>query len=336
VSLGAALGAACAACSLVTSYDGFTGGPPKDARDGGSDGAGLGGHDAGAHDSGCVMFDGGCIPPTPPGWTGPFVLLDPASSVTPCPGGAAAPHRGYANLVSAPASCTPCSCGTVAASCSVPQAEEFPGPGCPTPFNDMLPLTQGSCRSLDYAVSFVVTESSPVVSCPATGGAASVTVPVWAEMALVCSPAASDGPCPSGSTCVAATEPPFQGFCIYAPGTFESCPAGSIYQTPHVYYEGYADRRGCTKCECTPPHATCDSSTVDLKFFGATDTCTGSSVAFSAGECQAGVTATLSSSVEAAGAPTLKIEPPGVCVLSSGGQPTGTAAPVNSFTVCCM
>lgn len=271
----ATLGVALAACSLVTSYDGFTGGRPdagSDAApgaDASDEGAAADGSDAPSGPCGSASL--ACAPAVPAGWAGPAILYDkvgpPLASPPACPGAYPAPGLdGFAQLSAPAATCT-CDCGTPqGGSCGNASVTLYDDPGCQTPCDGPVSVENGTCSQ------FTTSCPSPVylaVTAPyATGGTCSPTlssdVPTaaWSEIGRACSVApAQPAACAGGGTCVPAPPVPFDGsLCVFSAGEVP-CPTGSAYTARHVFYAGVDDSRACGACSaCTVTGSKCTGS----------------------------------------------------------------------------
>jgi hypothetical protein len=321
IAFGMAMLACPVACSLLTSYDGFTGNEA-----GASDGT------AGAA---CIRLPGATdCQPAIQGWTGPELLFEGATGSMPqCPGGALARYVGHADLDASPPTCTACACGEPSASCTPPTLHSFPSSGCPADIDLPAALSVNECDTAGtLAESVYVAPSTPVVQCAASGGAKTVPVAGWTRTAVVCDPATDQSAsCPAGDRCVLPPSPPLTGFCMFEAGDV-SCPLGTPYATKHTYYGGVADGRTCASCKCAPPGATCDFGSDDLLLYPNSTTCSGASTPLQPGSCEAVLPDT--ASIKFQTAPNVVVAAGGCS--ASGGQPTGMATPAMPTTVCCM
>ncbi len=274
-----------------------------------------------------------CVPPVPPGWSGPAELFDQMGN--PVPPSCDALHSGpvadgTAGLAFAPASCSACSCGAPNTTCTAtftPYSDAacsmMCSPSVMLPANTCVDMPFGNCATTnDWS------NTAPVLgggSCPPSGGIPAVTPPTWGEVGRACAVSATGGGCSSGDVCAATATAKFSsGACIFQSGDV-SCP-GAGYTVKHTLYAGDSDTRGCDACACGAQQG--GSCTFQgIQFFTNTG-CQGNSQMHGIHPCYNG-NATNSGSVMSKAQVT-----PGTCP-PSGGSPNGTVSPTTPTTVCC-
>ena len=222
--------------------------------------------------------DGGCsCLAIPAGWTGPWALYEgPQAIAAPSCAGVygSTSFEGSAGLSAPVASCTACSCGPqTGAKCGAHLSY----------YTNACGSTLGGCGAEDYGLlagaceglgtgnggctgkdvqSFQAdgVESQPGTCAPSTAtpnGAA----PSWQTSGVACGPSApfEQGWCAAGQVCAFAPSSPFDKLCVEATGA-QSCPSGTPFTTPHLYYTAFDDARGCGACTCSNPTVSCSPS----------------------------------------------------------------------------
>jgi hypothetical protein len=319
---------------------------------------GLGG-DAGADGdadaplpSTCI---GTCVPAKPDGWDDPQLLAIGTSLARPsCPGVAPAViYEGYAGLDTSLASCVACSCAPPVGSCALPATvTASTSAACPDDGPDAIltafdPPTHwdGGCTS-----EGAIPSGAPCGAMPCNR---SLTIAPLAVHESACTPSASPGTmihaiswntyaiacignaagsCAENGDFCAALEP-VDGFreCIFHDGDVD-CPSYSAYTDRHVFYTSADDTRSCSACTCgSPVGSTCaaevsvytDSACSSLLFADAVTASATSCIDVPAGSMLGS---------KSAGPATYT---PGSCP-PSGGEPTGSVAPVMPGTFCCL
>ena len=289
-----------------------------------------------ANDTGPVVgtCSGLCVGPAPQGWVGPF-----AHSVTqgglpqPTPPDCAAPYAtkltDYTrDLNGPPATCT-CACGApTGITCTKPQLTLYADGTCNATcatqeINDTCtPLALGGCPNKPRG---------NVALSTAVGGActptATTSVPdkSWSTAVRLCSltDPTTTGTCSNNRVCKPTPALPHVtgSLCVAATGTLD-CPAD--YPERQIVYDNASDDRNCSACTCAvPAGATCSVASV-TGYDNAG--CSGATHALTSGSCVV------------AGAHAQVLTPPvasgGTCA-AVGGQPVGSAAPLNPTTICC-
>lgn len=297
--------------------------------------------------------DGGCACMTvPTGWTGPFALYEGPSPIAPplCAGAyGSTSFQGQAQLSDPVASCTACTCGAQqGAKCGAHftyytnacggtstgcGAEDY---GALAGACEGLGTGNGGCSGRDvqsFQADGVESQAGTCAPSPVTPNGAA---PSWGTTAVACAPASpfGVGACSSGQTCAPGPTAPFDDFCIEAAGA-QTCPSGTPFATPHLYYTTFDDTRACSACTCSvPPPPTCSPS--------------GTVTFWTAFNCSGTPTGSVTlNDVNASGCETLpsmsyySTYTPTSFVLGScspgGGAPTGAVAPTAStaVTFCC-
>jgi hypothetical protein len=283
----------------------------------------------------CDAMTHRCTPLAPDGWNGPVALTSTAASARGdgCEGDYGDPLVvGFTELVAPPATCD-CACGGVEdAECEdetsinyFPPNYLFAGTntaGCELSA-DMLSVS--GLQEYD-----AVTPSRWIANeVDAVGGACDATATADVEVAAFtgrtqgCGPTAVPESCDDGSLCMPIPAEPFEApLCVWKTGA-DSCPAE--YPEQQIVYDDFTDDRGCSACGCgAPTGMTCDDSSFYLwtgltphelpangncQYIGAGPDVT--SVSYASGSVSGGECA------------------------PSGGDPSGTAEPVEPTTICC-
>jgi hypothetical protein len=285
--------------------------------------AGTTGATCGAGDT-CVEIPGG--------WSGPVVVVIGAGGDPPpaCPPDFPnAEAMAYSGLVAPFAACETCSCGEAQdVVCVPPGLMTYGNSNCNGSPDGMQTLGAAeTCTNFpnpsgSYGVeSGAVTVAPGTGTCPASGGTATIIPPTWDSRMVAC--AGDPMPCGDAGACV----PQAPGsLCIWRDGDVP-CPPGT-FTTSAIWWQDFADERGCTPCECgAPGGATCDT-TIEL-FYDV--------------NCQSAYTEIQTPGIECT---TLYGTAPesarfhvedivGGSCAASGGEPVGQANPSAPMTVCC-
>lgn len=313
--------------------------------------------DAGAGDAGDAgsdpMCPGKCVPRSPPGWSEPVLLWSGPEAEAPpvCPSWAPQGYpAGHADLTVPPFACGSCACDPAVGSCALPATitaeSQFLCTGQPTPFNPPAGWT-GACTSMDAIPAGQLCGGNPcaysLAMAPLTvmeSGCAPTVVnppaappgsPVWSTQAGTCV-GEIVGTCSSpGEICAPVVPPPPPGFavCIVTSGD-RTCP--DEFSDRHVFYDHFDDSRMCSACACSTPTG---------------GKCSGAISVFKDADCSS----LINSDTITSTAPTFCFSlPPGTALGSksagplthtpgacdaSGGEPMGSAEPVEPFTFCC-
>jgi hypothetical protein len=284
-----------------------------------------------------------CVSAPPSDWQGPVAVrletdptgrsCDPSWSTPVALAGVGTPGG--------PATCAACTCSAAA------------GAVCPAKATLVRSVNDGTCATdsgtYDSPIlcndlggtvagfTLGVAPAAPMVgACGPDGGAPTVQAPAFGQYARVCATPSSP---PSPSECEGKllvpglVDPSEWALCIYQPGDVASCPLGSQFTNGRlVAATKFADDRGCTKCECTPPSGVlCSAYTTHV--FGLAN-CSGSPVEVVAhdGNCSTTSNGNIRS-LRLAQAPTLASE--GSCT-PLGGVATGEVATSERITLCCL
>lgn len=250
-----------------------------------------------------------CLPSVS-GWIGPVAVGDGTS----CPGAyPTSTDEIFAGISAAPATCD-CGCLVDNVGCNLFAYNPLQGIQ-----SEVLFEPDETCESppIEDACLFVETESS----CKATDSS-NVPPVAWDTTAQVCGGQAGDGTCNGGACMPEATG--FGRLCIVQDGDTD-CPAGTPYTEKTSYFRGVNDSRGCTACDCTPTGQACQMQleVCSVGFFDVTlHSNTGDEQCLQSGD---GDGITLQGQT---------VTSTGSC-STSGGAPTGSAAPTDPVTVCC-
>jgi hypothetical protein len=136
-----------------------------------------------------------------------------------------------------------------------------------------------------------------------------------------------------GHVCVPAA-PPGQGFrtCISHDGD-TACPPGTPYQDRRVFFAGFVDTRSCGACTCGPPAGSACTAEISIYQDAACASTPGYVETIDAlGPACHDLVAGTALGSKAASVP---VYTPGACA-PSGGEPTGSAKPVDPSTYCCI
>lgn len=294
-----------------------------------------------------------CVPSVPFGWSGFAALFEgvPAQapacpSVFPSPN----PYLGNHTPIGGSATCGACSCNPATGqACNPPLEITVRNATCGNVANFtgnvMMPAGwDGTCYGTsgfpagdvqcNGPCNVAVTSPAPTVtggSCATQGGQATVPPLSWAILGKACGDSTFGGGCGAGSVCQPKPPLPFvSGICIYKSGD-NACP-GATYTQKHVFFGGAMDTRGCTPCQCgAVSGGTC---TVEMSVYSdnTTHTCNTLQTTFNAGGC-----GNLNGNPAVYSRKATVTQPPtgGTCP-ASGGQPTGSIAPSDPTTFCCV
>jgi hypothetical protein len=179
-----------------------------------------------------------------------------------------------------------------------------------------------------------VSSAAPTVtggSCAAKGGQSTVPPLSWAILGKACGGSAIGAGCGAGNVCQPKPPLPFiSGVCIYKSGDV-MCP-GDPFTQKHVFYGNAVDTRACTACQCGGVVG--GSCAVEMSVYSDAlfSTCTTGIATFNAGGC-----ANLNGNPSVYGRKaTITQAPSGGTCPPSGGQPTGSVAPSDPTTFCCV
>ena len=349
VALAAGLSAAVSACASVFGFE--EGGDLPD-----------GGLDAGFHanaDSTATLFgtDAGdegdaqasppvscgaaavCVPQAPGGWQGPYAIIESAG-VSPLPALLNCPTTGYSQEVytgtgapiAPPAACT-CACASPGGgACAPPTLNYLMKNGGCSPCAAAVQL-DGGCTPVNYPggqCSMASIGGGTVAASGACAPDASVVVPPaqWGAEARLCSVPGAPvvGSCAAGQVCAPAAGLSVKKdtYCV-AINSVSQCPS-AYYAVARQYYTGDLDTRGCTPCSCGPATGSaCGNSAVYTYSDVGCTSAHGTMPAPVACSSLAGASAVSFNG----GAPT------GGSCAPDGGQPNGSFAPTNPYTICC-
>jgi hypothetical protein len=279
-----------------------------------------------------------CVPQAPGGWQGPYAIIESAGA-SPLPTLLNCPTTGYSQEVyngtgapTAPAATCTCACGAPdGGTCAPPTLSYATKPtgcfACGTAVQ-----LGGGCTPVSYPGGQCTMASIGSVTVAASGACApdaSVVVPVaqWGAEARLCGPPGAPvvGSCAAGQVCAPAAGLPLkkETYCV-AINSVSQCPS-EYYAVARQYYTGDVDTRGCTACSCAPATGSaCGNSAVHTYSDVGCTSATGTTPVPVACSTLAGARAVSFSGV-----------PNGGSCAPNGGQPTGTFAPTNPYTICC-
>jgi hypothetical protein len=297
------------------SASGSEGGSGSSGSGGGSSGSGSG---SGGEADGATC-SGACVAPAPPGWNGP-VEMAAGPVVPPCGADWLGPREQLNAGLNAPSAICTCSCSapsgfscSVQATCGTNSCASC-GPAQTIPPNQcVMPATYSVLLSSPTASGGMCTASGPTASLPPIG---------WSMQIQSCAPSTAPSACAGGDVCAPILDPSF-ATCVRQDGDIP-CPTGS-YSARTLGYEGApVDTRGCGgTCSCGAPSGIA---------------CGGNWVNYGINTCSVGGTSYgLNTCVTTNGVSSEYIPSPsgGSCV-GSGGEPTGSVAPTNPVTFCCL
>jgi hypothetical protein len=311
----------------------------------------------------CTGLGNLCVPPIPAGWTGPIALYDnglqaggPAPSPVPCSSADGAYTQPFPNSTSTqlghytPTAVQPtcgCSCGATVTGVTCPNPTvEVGTSSCPVGGTTATGTATPTCTQLTTQDI----NSIQVTLGTASGGSCATNetglpVPTWSSTTgwegtgNACFTGTTNygtTGCTGGDICVPPPPTPFSNgaVCIYFPGQ-QSCPPGSGYTTPHDYFSGASDTRGCSySCTCTPTGVACTSDvtvsnqascTGGITLNNLPNGCTPSS-----GTPENIQPAFIQATVSSSGSCTFAAG-----AISGGAQATGGVTPNGQVTVCC-
>ncbi len=309
--------------------------PAGGEGDGTDAGGGTSGDDSGlspdaAPPAHCPL---GCLPPAPPGWTGPSATYDgvPNAKPTECPTPYTQPeisaHQGAA---AEPATC---SCGDFVvkdAKCAA-GVELWQSSGCNSgqPVLDGTANAPGPCHSVSNGAYGYIRVTTPTLtrgSCTYPSPQKTAPEPTFDKAQVACGlpqVAACDG----RADCVATPVPaaPFTRLCIHKDGD-APCPSAD-YANRIVAYKQVDDTRDCSPCEGTPAGGACGSR------WG---------ISANDGQCAAGIPPTTNAVDACVSNPGIgarvnvgALLPTGITCTTTGGAPTGAVTATEPVTFCC-
>jgi len=318
-------------------------GETGDATDGGTEGETGNG----------TTCEGVCVASVPDGWTGPYLR-----SATPDVAGGGGCGGGYSTHVDAgvesvngaAASCT-CDCGSATGgSCDddvdISFYDQSIVSGCTDdnflytdPASHEVDLINATGQQFGYRIAVSLPD---VVSAPTCAPNSSESVsPLQTDGDLELCEGEPMGACESDGVCMPEAEAGFvAGHCILRDGENE-CPADSGYSERQVIYRGTVDTRSCSTCSCgAAEDVTCGGSidTVVQYFFG------GATINDAEPTVAAGTACSvpLAPDNDPSGGAQYFMEfnldsemPDSSGCSPAGGEPQGTAAGQDAFTVCC-
>jgi hypothetical protein len=270
-----------------------------------------------------------CVEPPPAQWSGPVAIIEgaPGDPAPSCDAGFPEHELTAFDELSAPNPVCTCSCTAPAnVTCTSATLIRAFFAGCFNPTDTYSNVS--SCQNISGGSGlWLATGNVPNNLSCTPSFTSNVPNASFASRFTMCGGASSFGVCDGeNESCVPKPAAETDGrVCIYATGDL-MCPDNSAYTERSVYYDGFTDTRECTTCTCGAIVAQC-SGTLML----ANSPCGG----------QLGVNTTLSAgsctnvTFDPASASSWNQTGSTASCPSSGGAPTGSAAPVDPVTVCC-
>ena len=239
--------------SAATQATGTGGTSTSSAGGNGGSGTGTGGQGGGPPPDPCTGSEPGvCLPtfPEQDGWTGYFLLYstDVAAGPMTCPD-AMPPMRFYAPSAE-PATCDLCMCGSAAVTCQG-AILAWEDTACLSGNSSNYIVMEPCANTGANANGIQALGATTAVSCPNSGGAATVGA-LWGMEHTLCNAAAlPEGECTGDEVCI---ENANLKTCIKADGDVPACPVGWEDATHYQFYDmgGATDTRNCSACVCTP------------------------------------------------------------------------------------
>ncbi len=321
---------ACAAplsCQVIYGLDAFETGL-GDGAGGGATASGSGGATTAASSTTTTTSgdptecgaSAACVEPIPAGWDGYFQLLTTASDQPPAEcADMSAPVTYLSGPPSAPASCSACTCGNLAASCPSATLECFFNNSC-TIGSGGITYNDGDCGTVPIGSSHCKQGPQPpaTASCPPSAVTPTIDT-AWEAAQSLCPAQAGEPRCGSDGQCV----PSASLVCIRRAADVAACPTGWESAQRITAYTGATDTRGCSACSCAPPAVSCSGG--GYHFHGGI-LCTGGITDLVEGACTGVGTGIVSYSGAVPGG--------GSCT-PEGGQPEGALTPEGAVTLCC-
>lgn len=298
---------------------------------------------------------GQCLRGPPFGWEPPGLLwFGPELQAPPCPDVAGAlAYEGHGDL-NAANSCGECQCDPPAGWCELPATLTANAATCAmtdpstarTAFDPPL-AWDGSCTTNDSVATGQLCDGGPCVE--------SLTIAPLAVTETGCKPTQlpipTDGPATwktfaracrgfplgtckhSGDVCVALPAPGFI-MCVFQKGDNDCSDHELVpFTEKHVFYKGLQDTRSCTACTCGPAIGSVCAAEVSIY---SDDACASAAVVAVLADSN---TPTCHDVMVGSGLGSKAASPPmyepGACA-PSGGEPMGSADPVNPATFCCI
>jgi hypothetical protein len=204
-----------------------------------------------------------CVVLPPGDWEGPVAVLHdaPDDGEPACEGAFdVIATTVFANLDAAAASCA-CECeDPTGLSCSSVTVERHTSAGCASLEADW-EFSAASCYATITGAAGKHWRAYASIDAGSCDAIETFSVPAagFGDRYAACAQAELDtAGCSSGSACVQPPEAPFDGrICIWHSGDLQ-CPADGGYDVRNVYYESFADDRGCEACTCEDAEGACD------------------------------------------------------------------------------
>jgi hypothetical protein len=213
-----------------------------------------------------------CTPDAPADWQGPVALYQgPGDSAAPSCGMSGGyplfEADGFDGLSAAPAMCPGCGCSDPkGVACDIAQEQFFGNNQC-AGGGGTLTIAANVCQAFvslsdPLGVAWSAAPPSGGVCLTKTMGTPVVPPVGWANRARACDGEPDGGGC-GPNLCVPRPAGNFQKTLCIVHGGDVPCPGGA-YGKRSLYYQGVADSRGCTDCECGPPKGMTCTGTLQL------------------------------------------------------------------------
>lgn len=288
-----------------------------------------------------------CVTPPPTGWLGHFELYEGVPASMPA---CAAPFSTLAVVAGRdpsfqPATCSQCSCGSpTSVTCSDAKLVIWENDTCDssTGWGNFTYQSYGTCAGWNLnpgdagtgvpsAASWITPPQAQAGTGFCSPSIVQATLPSvnWSTVGAACQVDQPGAGCPGQNVCVPKPSGSFKsGVCIYKAGV-NNCPTGP-YFNKYVFYQEYADSRGCDSCTCGSPTGVTCNATITI---ASNNTCAGAAIeaVVSDSTCH-DIPSTTTHYLKYDQLPTTG----GGCT-SAGGQPNGTVTNnVNTaYTFCC-
>lgn len=257
-----------------------------------------------------------------------------------CPAGYTANPKNVHRDLSAPNTCSGCTCNHIPTVCKANGSAYGPTAGdfCAGVSLGAMQSVGANCAAITAPTDISrvsVSGYDPVTTCQAPAGSQGQRgAATWAQSFKFCERVAgpTGGGCASGALCVAKTT---ATVCALAAGAARACPTS--YGSTANWYGGLSDTRTCTSCQCTAGVGACptDPSTQSGDIFRNAN-CSGSPdfgyvLGATGGNCSQGATLTKSASVKYLGTPVQAS-----CTSQPSTVNSGAATPTDPQSFCCV
>ncbi|MBK7581490.1 MAG: hypothetical protein IPI67_14930 [Myxococcales bacterium] len=306
-----------------------------------------------------------CAPSLPTGWVGPVAMFEGAAPAPDCLQSGGYPtikQNANSTIKAGAATCPTCACDPATGAQCTADLFMYDDTACQGNFwtTSTSPpyaptalvsssgqcVTYSLCHGADDAgtykptsVNFKNLQVSGGTCSPKTTGTKNIVAPTWDKAVRACGDASGAGKgCGTTGACLPKPKAPFgTGLCVYKTGDV-ACPSGA-YSQKKLSYLNFTDNRDCDACACgSASSGTC--SNPSLKIY--TDACVTNEQTVTANACVLASNDPTTQSGGCAGFPAdtrgakLTATVSGATCPASGGQVTGSAAPTEPVTFCCL